>query len=88
VDVVEKSLRGTDGVRDVGQVRLRWIGHRLRAECDIVVDAGLSLVDAHRITVAAEHRLIHDLPRLTAAIVHADPAGDHHAELAHHDRTP
>jgi hypothetical protein len=28
-----------------------------------VVDADLSLVAAHTITVDAEHRLIHDLPR-------------------------
>jgi cation diffusion facilitator family transporter len=88
VDAVERALRATDGVRDVGQVRLRWIGHRLRAECDIVVDPGLSLVDAHRITVDAEHRLLHDVPRLTAAIVHADPAPagdeDPHAALDHH----
>ena len=38
LDAVEAALRATDGVRDVGQVRLRWIGHRLRAECEIVVD--------------------------------------------------
>ena len=88
VDAVETSLRATEGVRDVGQVRLRWIGHKLRAECDIVVDDSLSIVDAHRITVDAEHRLIHDVPRLTSAIVHADPAGDHHTGIAHHDRTP
>jgi cation diffusion facilitator family transporter len=88
VDAVEQALRDTDGVRDVGDVRLRWIGHRLRAECEIVVDDELSIVDAHAIAVAAEHRLIHDVPRLTAALVHADPAPaggvDHHAELAHH----
>src|SRR5690242_9829992 len=66
VDAVERALRGTEGVRDVGQVRLRWIGHRLRAECDIVVDPELSLVEAHRITVDAEHRLLHEVPRLTA----------------------
>ena len=48
----ERALHGTDGVRDVGELRLRWLGHRLRAECAIVVDSGLSLVDAHRISVA------------------------------------
>jgi cation diffusion facilitator family transporter len=88
VDAVEATLRATDGVSDVGSVRLRWIGHRLRAECDIVVDADLTLVEAHAIAVDAEHRLIHELPKLTAALVHPDPAphagSDHHAELAHH----
>ena len=40
VDTVEETARGTDGVLDVGDVRLRWIGHTLRAELEIVVDAG------------------------------------------------
>jgi divalent metal cation (Fe/Co/Zn/Cd) transporter len=26
------------GVLGVGQVRLRWIGHRLRAECEVLVE--------------------------------------------------
>jgi divalent metal cation (Fe/Co/Zn/Cd) transporter len=71
----------------VGTVRLRWIGHRLRAELEIVVDADLSLVRAHHIAEAAEHRLLHDVPRLSAALVHADPAPgttDHHETLRHH----
>ncbi len=88
VDAVESVLRGTDGVLDVGSVRLRWIGHRLRAECEIVVGAHLTVVTAHAIAVTAEHRLIHEVPRLTAALVHADPepheGTDHHSDLADH----
>jgi divalent metal cation (Fe/Co/Zn/Cd) transporter len=53
-----------------------------------VVDPTLTVVDAHAIAVDAEHRLIHDVPRLTAALVHADPATldgtDHHELLADH----
>jgi cation diffusion facilitator family transporter len=37
VDRAESTLRATAGVLDVGQVRLRWIGHQIRAECEIVV---------------------------------------------------
>jgi cation diffusion facilitator family transporter len=88
VDTVEATLRSTPGVKSVGSVRLRWIGHKLRAECEIGVDAALTIVAAHAIAVDAEHRLIHGLPRLTAAIVHADPQSDddtdHHAELTDH----
>jgi cation diffusion facilitator family transporter len=72
VDQVEQTLRATPGVLDVGQVRLRWIGHRLRAECEVIVDAGASAVQAHRVAVDAEHNLLHALPRLAAALVHAD----------------
>jgi hypothetical protein len=52
---VEQTLRATPGVLDAGQVRLRWIGHRLRAECEVIVDAGASAVQAHQVAVDAEH---------------------------------
>lgn len=88
VDQVEHSLRATSGVLDVGQVRLRWIGHQLRAECEVIVDAGASAIAAHQVAVSAEHGLLHTLPRLTAALVHADPQArgdaDYHAVLASH----
>jgi divalent metal cation (Fe/Co/Zn/Cd) transporter len=88
VDQVEQTLRATPGVLGVGQVRLRWIGHQLRAECEVIVDADASAVQAHQVAVNAEHNLLHALPRLAAALVHADPqAGegtDHHAALASH----
>jgi divalent metal cation (Fe/Co/Zn/Cd) transporter len=84
VDTVERVAREVPGVRDLGDVRLRWIGHTLRAELVIVVDPTLSIVDAHRIAEDAEHRLLHDVPRLHAALVHADPAGHVHDLTDHH----
>jgi cation diffusion facilitator family transporter len=94
VDQVEQTLRATLGVLGAGQVRLRWIGHHLRAECEVIVDPAASAVQAHQVAVDAEHNLLHALPRLAAALVHADPQAqegtDHHAALASHrwDRTP
>jgi len=61
VDQAEHTLRATPGVLGVGQVRLRWIGHQLRAECEVIVDAGVSAVEAHQVAVAAEHSLLHAL---------------------------
>ncbi|WP_198358727.1 cation diffusion facilitator family transporter [Streptomyces fildesensis] len=87
VDTAENALRAVDGVRDIGQVRMRWIGHALRAEADIIVDPQLTVVQAHALAVAAEHALIHAVSRLTAATVHTDHtthSGDPHAALAHH----
>jgi divalent metal cation (Fe/Co/Zn/Cd) transporter len=88
VDQVEQTLRATPGELGAGQVRLRWIGHQLRAECEVIVDPDASAVAAHQVAVAAEHQLLHALPRLTAALVHADPQPrgdtDHHAALASH----
>ncbi|MEW2432991.1 cation diffusion facilitator family transporter [Streptomyces caniferus] len=87
IDAAETALRAVDGVRGVGQVRMRWIGHTLRAEADIVVDSRLTVVQAHALAVAAEHALIHAVPRLTAATVHTDHTSDGtdpHEALAHH----
>ncbi|MEV0274044.1 cation diffusion facilitator family transporter [Hamadaea sp. NPDC050747] len=86
VDQVSTVLAATPGVTGVGDVHVRWIGHQLRAECEISVDPSLTIARAHAIAVDAEHRLIHAVPRLTRAFVHADPDGDDHQhdELAHH----
>jgi cation diffusion facilitator family transporter len=91
VDRAELALRAVPGVREVGELRLRWIGHRLRAEVAVVVDGEVSVRRAHAIAVEAEHALLHAVPKLTAALVHADPAPapgetDPHLALAHHDR--
>ncbi len=89
VDRAEHALRAVPGVREVGEVRLRWIGHRLRAEVAVVVDGEATVRRAHAVAVDAEHALLHAVPRLTAALVHADPAprpgeSDPHLLLAHH----
>jgi cation diffusion facilitator family transporter len=84
VDEVDEVLRTTPGVVDVGTTRMRWIGHQLRAECTVVVGADLTVVEGHAIAEQCEHRLLHEIPRLTAALVHADVAGGAHELTAHH----
>ncbi|GHJ47887.1 cation efflux system protein [Catellatospora sp. TT07R-123] len=85
IGTAEQALRDTPGVLDVGAVRMRWIGHTLRAECEIVVDPDAPVRTGHAIAVDAEHRLIHAIPRLSAATVHADPGSpDAHQPLDHH----
>jgi cation diffusion facilitator family transporter len=76
VETAETCLLGVDGVLAVGQVRMRWIGHTLRAEVDIVVDPHLDVVAAHGIALDAEHALVQAVPRLTAATVHTDAVID------------
>jgi cation diffusion facilitator family transporter len=88
VDAAEASLRTVPGVLDVESLRLRWTGHRLRAETGVVVDPDLDVVTAHDIAVEAHHALLHGVPRLIDATVHVSPGGtagrDHHQRLAHH----
>jgi cation diffusion facilitator family transporter len=92
VDQAEQALRTIPGVREVASLRLRWIGHRLHAEADIVVAADLSLLAAHGIAADAAHQLTHAVPRLVTATVHTDPdchpGAHHHAGLSHQRRQP
>jgi cation diffusion facilitator family transporter len=88
LDEAREVLAESRGVVGVGAVRVRWIGHRLHAEAEVRVDESLSLVAGHELAENARHRLLHEVPHLTSAIIHADPCGhggtDPHAALAHH----
>lgn len=81
-------LATVEGVQGVGGVRVRWIGHGLHAEAEVVVDERVTIGQAHDIAERARHALLHDVPHLSSAIIHADPCGhggtDPHADLAHH----
>jgi divalent metal cation (Fe/Co/Zn/Cd) transporter len=66
---------GIDGVREL---RIRWIGHTLRAEADVIVAPDLTVATAHDLAHLAEAHLLHRVPRLTGATIHASPAGAHH----------
>jgi cation diffusion facilitator family transporter len=74
VETAESVLARQAGVQSVRSVRMRWIGHRLQADAELDVDPSLSLAAAHRIAHDSEHDLIHALPKLTTAVIHAYPA--------------
>ena len=90
VDKAEGVLRRVPGIRDVTTVRLRWIGHRLHAETDIVVDDHLTVLESHRIVADAECQLANAVPHLRTITVHTDPASypgaHHHPELSRQRR--
>ena len=73
------SVPGIDGVRDL---RIRWIGHTLRAEADVTVEPTISVAMAHDIAHHAEEHLLAYVPRLTAATIHVSPVGAHAAHAA------
>lgn len=74
VDTAERSLAAEPGVRSVHSVRMRWLGHRLHADVELDLDPSLSLAQAHQIAHDAEHHLVHAVPKLTTALIHAYPA--------------
>ncbi|MBB3051565.1 cation diffusion facilitator family transporter [Prauserella isguenensis] len=70
---VERTAAAVAGVEAVRQVRVRWLGHSLRAELDVAVDGTLDVASAHAISHDVERALTGAVPRLTAATVHTEP---------------
>lgn len=77
VDQAVATLDAIDEVQEVRELRIRWIGHTLRAEADVAVSATLSVGEAHDIAHHAEAHLLEQVRRLTAATIHVSPSGAH-----------
>jgi divalent metal cation (Fe/Co/Zn/Cd) transporter len=70
---IRHAARDTPGVRDIAEIRTRWLGHRLHAELNVAVDPELSVWKSHLIAKAVHHNLLHRLPYLSKATIHVDP---------------
>jgi len=77
VDQATAAVLSVGGIIGVREMRVRWIGHTLRAEVDAAVDPRLTLTAAHDLAHHAEAHLLDQVPRLTAANVHTSPDGYH-----------
>lgn len=89
VDQAEQVIRATPGVVDVTEVRLRWLGHQLRAEARVAVESSTPLVEAHHLSHRVEHDLVHGVRRLAQATIHVEPRAQDsaaaHELVGHHN---
>ena len=74
LDAAAAALSTVEGITEVRELRIRWIGHTLRAEATIVVDDCLTVGQAHDIADHAEAHLLAGVRRLTAATIAVIPA--------------
>lgn len=77
VDQATAAITSVDGIDTVRDLRIRWIGHTLRAEADVTVPPTLSVGQAHDLAHHAEAHLLTDVKRLSAATIHVSPTGAH-----------
>ncbi len=88
VEQLTGEAAAVEGVQEVDDLRVRWLGHRLEADMRIVVDEDLPTRESHRLAEQVRHRLFHTQPKLASIIVHVDPCGhsggDLHRGTAHH----
>jgi len=93
IDEIDHAARHATGVREVTEVRARWIGHRLQAEVNVAVDPKMSVSEGHAVAKEVHHQLLHHLKSLSGALVHVHPLGelgeDRHQIAPHsHDGLP
>src|SRR5215216_782800 len=82
IDEIRHAAEHVAQVKDVTDVRARWLGHRLHAELNIAVDPQLTISQAHAIAAEVRHRLLHHLDYLSLLVIHVDPA-DQSGEVYH-----
>ena len=93
IDEIKQVVRPTQGVHDVTEVRVRWLGHRLHAEINICVSPELSVEKGHAIAKEVRHQILHQVRYLSNATIHIDPLNasgeEHHGFGQHaHDNLP
>ncbi|MBI5180259.1 MAG: cation transporter [Nitrospirae bacterium] len=87
IDEIKHAVNHTQGVKDVTEVRVRWLGHRLHAEVNIAVSPEFSVEKGHEIANEVRHQLLHHLQYLSNATIHIDPvnaSGEKHHRITEH----
>jgi cation diffusion facilitator family transporter len=87
IDEIKHAVNHTQGVQDVTEVRVRWLGHRLHAEVNIAVSPEFSVEKGHEIAKEVQHQLLHHLRYLSNATIHVDPvnaSGEKHHRITEH----
>jgi cation diffusion facilitator family transporter len=93
IEEIKHAANHVEGVHNITEVRVRWIGHRLLAEVNIAVRSDLTVEKGHEIAKEVRHELLHHLQYLSNATIHIDPVSasgeDHHRIDRHaHDELP
>ena len=87
IEEITHAANHIQGVCDITEVRVRWLGHRLHAELNIAVSPELSVVKGHEIALEVRHRLLHHLKYLSNVTIHVDPvdmSGETHHRIPEH----
>lgn len=68
-DEIRHAAVHVDGVREVLDVKARWLGHRLHADIGVRVPAEMPVADADRLAENLRHEMLKHIPALSVANV-------------------
>ena len=87
IEEIRHAAKDVPQVKEVTEVRARWLGHRLHAELNIAVDPQLTIAQAHAVAAEVRHQLLHHLDYLSLVVILVDPAdqsGEAHHRIGTH----
>lgn len=87
IDEIRHAARHVADVKEVTDVRARWLGHRLHAEVNVTLPSQISLAKAHTVAEEVRHQLLHHLKYLSVVVIHVDPeekSGEKHHRIDRH----
>jgi len=73
LDKVKDIAENVEGVCEVTDLRVRWIGHRLHAEINASVSPSLSIEEGHEIANSIREKLLENFSYLSGTTIHVDP---------------
>jgi len=93
IDTMHETIAQVPGVTSVGQVRARWVGHRMEGDAEIGVDSTSDTLGAHQVAEEVQHALMHAVANLDRVTVHVNPTVDGQVpddlhELSGHHASP
>jgi cation diffusion facilitator family transporter len=93
IDEIRRAAAHVAQVKEVTDIRARWLGHRLHAEVNVTLPSHITLAAAHTIAEEVRHQLLHHLKYLSLVVIHVDPeekSGEryHRIEMHSHDGLP
>lgn len=89
-DEIRHAAAHVDGVRQVFDVKARWLGHRLLVNVGVQTDADMTMADADRLAEAVRHEMHEHVPALSVASIRVSSRVDDAAVAftAHHAPQP
>ena len=93
IDEIRHAAAHVPQVKEVTDIRARWLGHRLHAEVNVTLPSQITVAAAHMIAEEVRHQLLHHLKYLSLVVIHTDPeekSGEryHRIEMHSHNGLP
>ncbi len=84
---VEHAAEHVEGVKKIGDIKARWVGHKLFVEMAIAVKGNASAKEGHDAAKEVRHQILHHLPHVGQVMIHVDTEkdfGEEHYKIGRH----